>query len=81
MIFMRALAWGLVLLSSIGQAARTPSQVQSTANPAETADELVGLWNAEKRFGTGAHGPLIIQKAGAGFIAMMAGRTIPVRIE
>ena len=46
-----------------------------------SADELVGLWKAKKRFGPDARGPLMIQKDGTAYIADMMGRRIPVRMD
>ncbi|HEX8847802.1 MAG TPA: serine hydrolase [Pyrinomonadaceae bacterium] len=80
MRFLRALACGLALLSSVASG-QTPPQAQPTATPAAAADELAGLWKAKKRFGPDARGPLIIQKDGAAYTAEMAGRRVPVRMD
>ncbi|MBA3322832.1 MAG: serine hydrolase [Pyrinomonadaceae bacterium] len=80
MRFVYALACGLALLSSAASA-QTPPPTQPAAPPAASADELVGLWKAKKRFGPDARGPLIIQKDGAAYIADMMGRSMPVRMD
>ena len=49
--------------------------------PQAAAAELAGLWRAIRRFGPDAGGTLIVRRAGAGYVAEMMGRTIPVRIE
>lgn len=51
------------------------------ASSVASADELVGLWKAKKRFGPDARGPLMIQKEGASYIADMMGRRMPVRMD
>ena len=48
---------------------------------ATSAQELVGLWEAKRRFGPDARGALIIEKKGANYVADMVGRKLPVRTE
>jgi CubicO group peptidase (beta-lactamase class C family) len=48
---------------------------------APSADELVGLWKAARRFGPDARGPLIIQRMSGGWIADFRGSIFPVRSE
>ncbi len=48
---------------------------------APSAGELMGLWKAERRFGPGARGPLIIQRTSSGWIADFRGGIFPVRSE
>jgi CubicO group peptidase (beta-lactamase class C family) len=45
------------------------------------AEDMTGLWKAKSRFGPDTHGPLIIQKDAANYIADMLGRSVPVRVE
>src|SRR5215216_3037669 len=80
MRFVRALACGLALLSTAASA-QTPPATRPAGTPAASANELVGLWKAKKRFGPDARGPLMIQKEGAAYVADMAGRRLPVRID
>jgi CubicO group peptidase (beta-lactamase class C family) len=54
---------------------------QSTVGPAASADELVGLWKAKRRFGPDGRGPLIIQRIGSAYTAEMMGRILPVRVD
>jgi len=54
---------------------------QSATAPAASADELVGLWKAKRRFGPDGRGPLVIQRTGPTYTAEMMGRTLPVRVE
>jgi CubicO group peptidase (beta-lactamase class C family) len=46
-----------------------------------SADELLGLWKAKRRFGPDAHGPLIIQRTPSGWSADFLGGTYPVRAQ
>lgn len=50
------------------------------AVPDRPAD-LAGLWMAKRRFGPDVQGPLIIQRAGADYLADIAGLRLPARIE
>lgn len=54
---------------------------QPTAAPAASADALVGLWKARRRFGPDGRGPLVIQRTGPAYIAEMMGLTLPVRVD
>ncbi len=53
----------------------------SLAEPAASADALVGLWKAKRRFGPDGRGPLVIQGSGTTFTAEMMGRLVPVRTD
>ena len=75
----RFVVLGIALLS-LAAAREAPSRTQ-TQPPAASADEMVGLWKAKKRFGPDARGPLIIQKTGVDYIADLAGRTVPVLMD
>ena len=46
-----------------------------------SADELVGLWKAERRFGPDTRGPLVIQKTASGWSADFIGRIFSVRSD
>jgi len=46
-----------------------------------SADELAGLWKAQRSFGPFARGPLVIQRVGSSYTADMLGRTIAVRVD
>src|SRR5208282_5776843 len=49
--------------------------------PVSTADELVGLWKAERRFGPDTRGPLVIEKTASGWSADFVGHIFSVRAE
>jgi CubicO group peptidase (beta-lactamase class C family) len=68
-----------VFLIIVGMA--LPFLGQDTSRTKNSADQLIGLWKAKKRFGPDARGPLIIQKDGAAYTAEMMGRVLPVRTE
>jgi CubicO group peptidase (beta-lactamase class C family) len=53
---------------------------QAAPQVTASADELVGLWKAKRRFGPDARGKLIIQRSGAGYTADMLGFVVPVRV-
>jgi CubicO group peptidase (beta-lactamase class C family) len=66
------------LTLSVGSAAgQTPA---SPAASAGSAEELVGLWKAKKRFGPDG-GPLEIRKSAAGWTAEFLGRVLPVAVK
>ena len=58
--------------------APAPTPAQQAATTAQAAADLSGLWEAKKRFGPDAKGPLIIERTPAGMIADMAGIKVPV---
>jgi CubicO group peptidase (beta-lactamase class C family) len=49
--------------------------------PTDSAEELVGLWKAKRRFGPDARGALILEKTPSGWTADFLGRTLPVRAD
>ena len=49
----------------------------AAANP---ADELVGLWHAKARLGPEVAGQLIVEKAGAGYVADIGGFRVPASL-
>lgn len=53
-------------------------QQPSTGAAPGSADDLIGLWKAKKRFGPDAGGPLTIQRSGTGYVADMMGYRVPV---
>lgn len=76
-LFRRLLPVALLLL--VSSQPIVVSQVPAIS--AASADDLVGLWGAKKRFGPDARGTLTIQRTGATYSADMAGRIVPVRME
>ncbi len=56
-------------------------QAGAPAAPSVQAADLTGLWSAKRRFGPDSVGRLIVTRLGDSWVADMAGRTIPVRIE
>lgn len=58
-----------------------PAPAQSSSAAAATADALVGLWKAKKRFGPYSGGPLLLERTGSAWTADIAGRRLPVRID
>jgi CubicO group peptidase (beta-lactamase class C family) len=49
--------------------------------PSASADELVGLWKAKRRYGPDARGPLIIRRESSGWTADFLGRTFPIKAD
>ena len=74
---LRLMACALLFCPLPGVAQPPPA---ATATPAREGD-LAGLWQARRRFGPDAIGPLLIRRTGDGYRAEMAGRTVPVRVE
>ena len=66
------------LLSAVSAAAQNPP----APAPTEAAStDLSGLWQAKRRFGPDAVGPLAIERSGDSYVADMAGRRLPVRLD
>ena len=59
--------------------ATTPAIGEPGAVATATADEFVGLWRAQQRFGPDARGPLILERSATGWTADFMGRIHPVR--
>lgn len=76
MRFTKAMACAL-LLSTAAVAAQTNAPAATTVQ----AVDLSGLWMAKHRFGPDDGGTLIITRAGSGYVADIAGRTVQVRRE
>ena len=74
----RRLACALSALLWLGPAT-TPATGEPGTVATTTADELVGLWRAEQRFGPDARGPLILERTPAGWTADFMGRIHLVR--
>jgi CubicO group peptidase (beta-lactamase class C family) len=53
----------------------------ASGQPAETADDLEGLWVAHARFGPDVRGKLMIMQRGDGLVADIAGFSVPVKRE
>ena len=52
------------------------------AAPVRAADDdLVGLWTAQRRFGPEVHGPLVVRRDGAEYVADFVGRRLPMHEE
>jgi len=66
---------------SLSAASVAAQQAGAPAAEAVQAADLSGLWTAKRRFGPDAVGRLIVTRSGDSYVADMAGRTIPVRIE
>jgi len=49
--------------------------------PSASADELVGLWKAKRRYGPDARGPLVIRRESSGWTADFLGRTFPIKAD
>ena len=67
-----------LLLTAVSVAAQDSA---APAPPAAPSGDLSGLWKAKRRFGPDATGPLIIERSGDSYLADMAGRRLPVRLE
>ena len=48
---------------------------------AGSADELAGLWRAQRWFGPVTRGPLVIKRTGSSYVADLVGQRVPVRVE
>ena len=77
---MRQAATTATLLTCLLWPCTPRAQTTSTA-PVSSADELVGLWKAARRFGPDARGPLVIEKTASGWSADFIGHIFPVRSE
>ena len=44
-------------------------------------DALVGLWTAQRQFGPGAHGTLVLDQEGDGYVADFMGQRLPLHAE
>ncbi|HEX3478715.1 MAG TPA: hypothetical protein VHT91_27020, partial [Kofleriaceae bacterium] len=51
------------------------------AGPASSEDALVGLWQARRRFGPDARGPLTLRRGPGGWTADFLGGAHPVRAD
>ena len=58
-----------------------PSIPAALTAPVSSADELAGLWKAERRFGPDTRGSLIIEKTASGWSADFSGHIFSVRSE
>ena len=67
-----------LLLSAVAAAAQDQAAPPAAAAPAV---DLSGLWQAKRRFGPDAQGTLILQRADGGYVAEIAGRVVPVRLQ
>jgi CubicO group peptidase (beta-lactamase class C family) len=54
---------------------------QTAAIQANSAKELVGLWEAKRRFGPDVRGTLVIRKTSGDWQAEIAGRFAPVKLD
>ena len=70
-----------LLLATVLISLSVSSGVRLSTAQSNSAQELVGLWKAKKRFGPDARGPLIIEKHGATYLADMMGRRIQARTD
>lgn len=66
----------LALISAVSLTRITTAQGQ-----ANSAKELVGLWEAKRRFGPEVRGTLLIRQTGGGLQAEIAGRFAPVKLD
>jgi CubicO group peptidase (beta-lactamase class C family) len=68
-----------LLLSAVAAAAQ--DQAAPPAAAAAQVRDLSGLWQAKRRFGPDARGTLILERANGLYVADIAGRTVPARVE
>src|SRR3712207_3579890 len=66
------ISWALILAATPLPAATAQSN---------SAKELVGLWEAKRRFGPEVRGTLLIRQTGGGWQAEIAGRFAPVKFD
>ena len=57
------------------------SLIRAANAQAGSAKELVGLWEAKRRFGPDVRGTLLIRQTGGGWQAEIAGRFAPVKLD
>ncbi|HEV2817931.1 MAG TPA: serine hydrolase domain-containing protein [Allosphingosinicella sp.] len=67
-----------LLLSAVAAAAQDAAAPTAATAP---APDLSGLWQAKRRFGPDAQGRLILARSDGGYVADVAGRVVPVRLE
>jgi CubicO group peptidase (beta-lactamase class C family) len=73
---------GLVVLAACrGEPASRATAGVAHAGSAPTDDALVGLWQARRRFGPDARGPLTLRRAPGGWTADFLGAVHPVRSD
>lgn len=68
----------MVICASLLASSAAPAQQPAPVAAAHATSDLGGLWEAKKRFGPDASGPLIIERTASGLIADMAGYKVPV---
>lgn len=66
----------LALISTVSLSRIATAQAQ-----ADSAKELIGLWEAKRRFGPDVRGTLLIRQTGGNWEAEIAGRFAPVKLD
>jgi CubicO group peptidase (beta-lactamase class C family) len=66
--------WRLYAITVLALAGGFDASGQERDSAAASADELVGLWRAEQRFGPDARGPLVLERTPSGWVADFMGR-------
>lgn len=61
--------------------AAPPARINAAQSPAAAARELVGLWEAKRRFGPDIRGTLLVRQAGDKWQAEIAGRAVPAQLS
>jgi len=76
-------AWGVgrVLVALCALNSHGTLSAPATGVADSEADELVGLWRAQQRFGPEARGPLLMERSGTGWTADFMGSIHPVRTD
>lgn len=74
-------ARGTVSITAAALAVFLLTSVPLSAQESDSASDLVGLWEAKRRFGPDARGTLIIEREGNGYTADMMGFTLPVTVR
>src|SRR5688572_16258843 len=72
-LLVTAIVLGLLISAMISARSVTPQS--------NLAKEMVGLWEAKKRFGPEVRGTLFVRQSGATWQAEIAGRFAPVKLE
>src|SRR5918998_1255194 len=59
----------------------SPARIITAQAQANSTRELVGLWEAKRRFGPDVRGTLLIRQTGGNWQAEIAGRFAPVKLD
>jgi CubicO group peptidase (beta-lactamase class C family) len=72
---------GCCLVAAYAVLSWRPALSQDRAPAAESAEPLIGLWSAQRRFNAFTRATLEIRRSGSGYVADMLGHTLPVSVD